>query len=396
MKQIRKFIEFEVKEVEGEDRTLSAVASTGAKDRDGDIIEPSGWKLKNFRKNPVIMWAHEYRGTGALPIGNAPEIKIEDDRLKFKVKFIEKEIYPFAETVFQMYKKRYLRTFSVGFIPIKSEDIEDDEDKDKKGMFSGRRFTSQELLEISGCPVPSNVEAMAERGMKDVMAKSFGLDNPNVEDETNLKKGEMIFESLFPHHNEANGDIVPEKVIACMGALLGARGGIDLEFNARVIIYNHLVKHYESMKKEAPEFKDYTEPELREMFNEVWFEELGDIITLEMKRKDEEAEAKSGRVLSEKNRSLVKKCIDVLTEVYNASEPKEDEEGKEVFNCECIKCGHKMKSKKHCNDIKCPKCGGQMRRAERPGPGREINEEDNKTLESIGKDLAEIEKQIKG
>lgn len=44
--------------------------------------------------------------------------------------------------------------------------------------------------------------------------------------------------------------------------------------------------------------------------------------------------------------------------------------GKGKYDCECIKCGHTMQSDKHCKDIKCPKCGGQMRRKERPGPGR--------------------------
>jgi len=43
----------------------------------------------------------------------------------------------------------------------------------------------------------------------------------------------------------------------------------------------------------------------------------------------------------------------------------------ETFNCECIDCGFKAESEKHCADIKCPECGGQMRRAERPGPGQE-------------------------
>jgi len=395
MDQIRKFIEFEVKEVEGEDRTLSAVASTGVKDRDGDIIEPSGWKLRNFRKNPVIMWVHEYRGTGALPIGNAPEVKIEDDKLKFKVKFVEKEIYPFAETVFQMYKKRYLRTFSVGFIPLKSEELDDD-DKDKKGMFSSRRYTSQELLEISGCPVPSNVEAMAETGMKDVMAKSFGLSEPEKE----ITPG-FDFESRLPHHDK-DGSVNKNKLRACIALVMGARGGIDLEDETRDEVFSHLNSHSEKAyilfsKSKDETIKTYKDEEeaLREMFDDVWFEELGDVMTLEMEYQGKESEIKSGRVLSEKNRSLVKKCIDALNEVYSASEPKDDEEGKEVFNCECIKCGHKMKSKKHCNDIKCPKCGGQMRRAERPGPGREISEEDNKTLDSISNDLAEIEKKIK-
>ena len=40
------------------------------------------------------------------------------------------------------------------------------------------------------------------------------------------------------------------------------------------------------------------------------------------------------------------------------------------YNCECIACGHKLESEEHCANIKCPKCGGQMRRAERPGPGQ--------------------------
>jgi len=42
----------------------------------------------------------------------------------------------------------------------------------------------------------------------------------------------------------------------------------------------------------------------------------------------------------------------------------------EKYNCECIECGYKMTSDKHCNEIKCPECGGQMRRVERPGPGQ--------------------------
>ncbi len=51
----------------------------------------------------------------------------------------------------------------------------------------------------------------------------------------------------------------------------------------------------------------------------------------------------------------------------------EDEKEAEKFECECIKCGHTITSEKHCKDLKCEKCGGQMRRKERPGPG-----EDNK------------------
>jgi len=50
-------------------------------------------------------------------------------------------------------------------------------------------------------------------------------------------------------------------------------------------------------------------------------------------------------------------------------------EGKDIeksgkFNCECIKCNFSKSSDSHCKDLKCPKCGAQMRRKERPGTGQ--------------------------
>jgi len=41
-----------------------------------------------------------------------------------------------------------------------------------------------------------------------------------------------------------------------------------------------------------------------------------------------------------------------------------------MFECECLKCGYKLKTNKHCIDTKCPRCGGEMRRVDRPGGGR--------------------------
>lgn len=58
----------------------------------------------------------------------------------------------------------------------------------------------------------------------------------------------------------------------------------------------------------------------------------------------------------------------VLTESGNAGTtvPTEDN----PVTCECIKCGHQMESTEHCSELACPECGGEMRRAERPGPGK--------------------------
>jgi len=66
------------------------------------------------------------------------------------------------------------------------------------------------------------------------------------------------------------------------------------------------------------------------------------------------------------------------------------EKEKTKYDCECIKCGEKLTSEKHCKEIKCPKCGGTMRRVERPGPG-----EDSKMIENVITKPEETEKYIR-
>ena len=55
-------------------------------------------------------------------------------------------------------------------------------------------------------------------------------------------------------------------------------------------------------------------------------------------------------------------------------EPAVNEEKKQTYTCECLECGYILETNKHCRDIKCPKCGGEMRRVERPGPGKEMKQ----------------------
>jgi len=56
-----------------------------------------------------------------------------------------------------------------------------------------------------------------------------------------------------------------------------------------------------------------------------------------------------------------------------------------VYQCECIKCGYQQASEMHCKDLKCPECGEQMRRVERPGPGQ--NSQEFKDISSQISDL---------
>src|SRR3990167_7452150 len=139
----------EVKKV-GE-RQYEFTASTADMDRDGEVIDVSGWDLKNYKKNPVIMYAHDYR---SLPIGKATKIGIKDGKLVNNVEFPPEGTYEFADIVERLVNTGYLKTESVGFIPRKWEDGEGGDKAPR------RTYTKQELLEISIVPVPSNPNAL--------------------------------------------------------------------------------------------------------------------------------------------------------------------------------------------------------------------------------------------
>ena len=59
------------------------------------------------------------------------------------------------------------------------------------------------------------------------------------------------------------------------------------------------------------------------------------------------------------------------------------------YRCECLKCGYTLSTDKHCKDIKCPKCSGEMRRIERPGVGNAKGGEKKMTKNELKAKLAE-------
>jgi len=64
------------------------------------------------------------------------------------------------------------------------------------------------------------------------------------------------------------------------------------------------------------------------------------------------------------------KTNNIKYEKFEPASQKEKTKADATYNCECIECGYQMESDKHCKDLKCPKCGGRMRRVDRPGPGQ--------------------------
>ena len=157
---LRKAFVTECKSIDIATRSVDFVISTASVDRMGDTIAVDGWKLDTYRKNPVVLWAHD---ASMLPIGKASNVRVEDGKLKARAEFMPKEISGMSNAVFEMIRGGFLSATSVGFAPIK---YAFSEAADRK---FGIDFIEQELLEFSVVPIPANAEALVE-------ARAAGID----------------------------------------------------------------------------------------------------------------------------------------------------------------------------------------------------------------------------
>lgn len=139
--------EIEIKE-EGGARLINMIGSAQSEDRLGDIINQDGWELANYKKNPVVLWAHQHRTPA---IARSRETKVENKKLVFLLDFPPEGVYDLSDLVFNLYKHKILRASSVGFLPKDYKFRKDDK---------GIHFLVQELLELSSVNVPAHPAAL--------------------------------------------------------------------------------------------------------------------------------------------------------------------------------------------------------------------------------------------
>ncbi len=181
-------------DTDSEERTVTAVISSAAIDRDQEILVPKGADLENFRKNPVTMWAHDH----SIPaIGKALFIAVKGKKMVAKVKFASTE---FAGEIFTLFKEGILNAFSVGFKPMKSHTPTPKEiakNPELANVF--RIFDEWELLEFSAVNVPANPEALATavKSMSDDTKRILGVKTEKVEQDD-----EDDFEKQFEEEDE--------------------------------------------------------------------------------------------------------------------------------------------------------------------------------------------------
>src|SRR5262245_54306106 len=80
--------------IDGE-RAVSAVISTNAVDRDGEVLIPQGMNAKDYQANPVIFFNHNWAAWDCdpkdkLPVGKCVALAKDADSISFKMVFAER------------------------------------------------------------------------------------------------------------------------------------------------------------------------------------------------------------------------------------------------------------------------------------------------------------------
>ena len=158
MENIVKNFRAEIKSVNDEAKTVTAVISHSKKDRDGDIIPPDAFKkrLKRYKDHPVLLVNHDYRVENQ--IGEATNVKLNEDHVEATFKYYVGMGNATADWAYEL-AKAGMASYSIGFQAFGFDWIEEKDEQGNKRT-TGRKFTEIELLEVSHVVIPANANAL--------------------------------------------------------------------------------------------------------------------------------------------------------------------------------------------------------------------------------------------
>ena len=174
---------------------IRGMASTSDFDRAGDSISGEAWAkggLKNFEKNPIILFNHDYD----RPIGRATGLKVTENGLELEAKISKSA----PANVCELVKEGILGAFSVGF-RVKDADYITETD--------GLKIKDAELFEVSVVSVPCNQAATFS------LAKSFdSMDEYEEFKKTFINSVELAEPSLAKDEKSLLASDAPDGAIA--------------------------------------------------------------------------------------------------------------------------------------------------------------------------------------
>lgn len=161
----RKRFETDLKAGDGR-REIVAMISTTAVDRDGDVLLPSGMVSEDYRKNPIVLFAHDNQ---RLPVAKVNEpgtdIRKTSSGVMAKARMLDRppslpeSIEWVPDTLLDLFRQGAPLGFSVGF-RIEDARAATKKDRERFGQKASRVVTKWDLLEFSIVPIPANQDAL--------------------------------------------------------------------------------------------------------------------------------------------------------------------------------------------------------------------------------------------
>jgi len=163
--------------------TSAGYITTPQVDRDNEIVVTSGIGLQAYKSNPILLYNHDWHEP---PIGSQSDLKMDAKGLYAQQDYAST---PFAQDILTLVREKHLRTYSIGFMPLKRlhRDMEGFQDAleavvaeygeyAKQAETADLLTTKSLLLETSVVNIPSNTGAEIMQ-----VSKSLGLDAKTVE-----------------------------------------------------------------------------------------------------------------------------------------------------------------------------------------------------------------------
>lgn len=243
-------------------------ASVAVLDRDREIIDPKGWKLENYRKNPVILTSHDY---SKLPVGRALWVQPDENGLKVKFVLANTET---GKEIQQLIDEQILNAFSVGFRAEKYIDNPGEEKGMEHLKDSGVRriYTSQELLEISLVGIPSCPDALIQRALKgeikskelkDAILSNYKEPEPEVKEEEVEKAGKVL--------SKKNRSLISDCVSQMMNAIVSLKELLDAtdEAQEEEVVEDNTEPTENKTEETQSDKIEITEDDITKMFEDI-------------------------------------------------------------------------------------------------------------------------------
>lgn len=153
-------IESRAAEGAGDRPVVTVVGTDGSEDRHGSVINPNGWDIESYERNPVVLWGHQAADIPA--IGKTINLRRSGGQWLFDIEFATEQwrhmASNLAATTYELMRDGFLNAVSVSFIP---KEWADREAKTIPSFFAENvEYKRQELTEISVVNIGSNRNAL--------------------------------------------------------------------------------------------------------------------------------------------------------------------------------------------------------------------------------------------